>query len=254
MYRSSCVRPVKVGYQPDGDEPGQTTPPGQLLTGDHNLINVLVEMHYAVRDEQVEDFVVQAPRVDGLVARTTEAVLAEWVAGNTVDNVLLNGKRELPELLVSRVGQYLQPYRLGIEIKAASVAYLLPPDEVKPAFDEVTRAQTAIRTEEHKARQEAERRRREAEAEKYRTEQLTAAYSNERIQLATAEAESFEKRLEQYQRLRQTNPDILSAIWWDEIGKLLVRMKDSGRIDLLDNHLAGDGLDITLFAPQPRKK
>jgi membrane protease subunit HflK len=248
------VRRVPVGYQPDLEEASQTSPPGQLLTGDHNLVNVQVVLDYAIREDRVEDYVVQEPRVDGLVARAAEAVLAEWVAGHTVDDVLIQGKRQLPGILVGRVQDRLEPYRLGIEMQAASVVYLLPPDEVKPAFDEVTRAQTAIRTREHEARQDAERRRREAEAEKYRTEQLTAAYVNERLQLARTEADAFTKRLEQYQRLRQTNPDILTAIWWDEMGKLFARMKDTGRIDLLDNRLAGDGLDITVLGPQPKKR
>lgn len=246
------VRRVPVGYQPDGEESGQTTPPGQLLTGDHNLVNAQVVLDYAVREDQIEDYILQAPRTDGLVARTAEAVLTEWAAGNIVDDVLIRGKSDLPGLLVEQVQRRLEPYRLGIQIQAASVAYLLPPDEVKPAFDEVTRAQTAIRTREHEARQEAERRVRESQAEKYRIEQMTAAYVKERVQLAQAEADAFVQRLEQYQRLRQSNPDILAAIWWDEMGKLFLRLKESGRIDLLDNHLAGDGLDITQFSPIPK--
>src|SRR5581483_9286336 len=179
-----------------------------------------------------EDYVLQAARVDGLVARTAEAILAEWIAGRTVDEVLLRGKVQLPGLVLERVQDRLTPYRLGIQVQAASVAYLLPPDEVKPAFDEVTRAQTAINTREHEARQEAARRLREAEAEKFRLEQMTTAYTNEQLRLAETEATGFTKRLEQYRRLKQTNPDIETAIWWDEMGKVFVRMKQTGRIDL----------------------
>src|SRR5438445_3834681 len=76
------VRPVRVGYQPNPDDTGLTTPPGQLLTGDQNLVNVQVVLDYAVRDDQVEDYIVQAANVDGLVARAAEAMLAEWVAGH----------------------------------------------------------------------------------------------------------------------------------------------------------------------------
>lgn len=248
------VRRVTVGYRPDTDESGQAMPPGQLLTGDNNLVNAQVFLDYAVNDDEVEDYVVQAERIDGLVARAAEAVLAEWVAGRTVDDVLLHGKAELPRFVVERTQARLEPYRLGIRLQAASVPHLLPPDEVRPAFDEVTRAQSAIRTREHEARQVAARRLWEAETEKVRTEQLTAAYVNERVQLARAEADSFTKRVEQYHRLRQTNPDMLTAIWWDEMSKVFARMKENGRIDLLDNHLGADGLDITVFAPQPRRK
>src|SRR5262249_12658786 len=121
-------------------------------------------------------------------------------------------------------------------------------------FDEVTRAETTIRTREQEALQAAERCRREAETEQVRIEQQTAAYVNERLQLAQAEAETFTKRLQQYQRLRQQNPDVLAAIWWDEMGRVFARLKENGRIDLLDNYLGPDGLDITVLTPQFKRK
>src|SRR5262249_34341457 len=74
------VRRVTIGYPPDTDEDGLTTPPGQLLTGDQNLVNVQVLIDYAVQEEQVEDYVVQQDRVEGVLARAAEAVVAEWVA------------------------------------------------------------------------------------------------------------------------------------------------------------------------------
>src|SRR5262249_32708634 len=40
------VRRVPVGYRPEEDEASQGTPSGQLLTGDHNLVNVQVIIHY----------------------------------------------------------------------------------------------------------------------------------------------------------------------------------------------------------------
>jgi membrane protease subunit HflK len=248
------IRRVPVGYQPDADDPGTTTPVGQLLTGDHNLVNIQIVIDYTVRPDRVDDFVVQADRADGLVSRTAEAALAEWVAGRGVDEVLLTSKTALPRWLVQQTQERLEPYRLGVLIQAASVAYLLPPDEVKRDFDAVTSAQTKIRTSEHKAREEADRRHREAEAERYSIEQTTAGYVNEKLSLAQTEAQAFEKRLEQYQRLRCNNPSMLAAIWWDEMGKVFERLNKNGRIDLLDSYLGPDGLDITLFAPQPRKK
>jgi membrane protease subunit HflK len=247
------VRRVVVGFQPGSDD-GPLAPAGQLVTGDHNLVNVQVVLDYAVREEEVEAFVLHVERVDGVVARAAEAALADWVAGRGVDDVLLNGKALLPPWLVRRTQERLEPYGLGVQLQAASVAILAPPEDVRHAFDEVTRAQAAIRTREQEARQVAERRKWEAETERVRIEQTTAAYVKERVDLARTEAEAFVKRLDQYHRLRQTNPDILTAIWWDETGRLLVRLKENGRIDVLDNHLGADGLDITHFAPRPGKR
>ena len=230
------VRRVTVGYRPDTDDSG-LTPPGQLLTGDHNLVNLQVVVDYAVRPDQVEDYLVQADRASGLVERAAEAALAEWVAGRGVDDVLITGKSALPAWLVRQTQERIEPYRLGVQVQAAAVASLLPPEEVRAAFESVTRAQTAIRTEEHKARQTADQVRRDAEARRYATEQTTAAYANEKVSLAKTEAEAFAKRREQYHRLREKNPAMLAAIWWDEMAKVFERLNQAGRIDLLDNHL-----------------
>ena len=247
------VRRVAIGYQPDADETDQTTPPGQLLTGDHNLVNVQVLLDYSVSDDRLEDYVVQADRADGVIARAGEAILAEWVAGRKVDEVLLQGKVELPALLVERTQARIEPYRLGVVIQRASVAHLFPPAEVKSAFDDVTRAQSAMRTQEYRAREEAAKQLRVAQAEKHRIEKMSAAYVQEQLVLAQAEADTFMRRLKQYQQLRRDNPSFLAGIWWDQIGKLFTQMRETGRLDLLDNHLGPDGLDITV-APQLPKR
>jgi membrane protease subunit HflK len=248
------IRRVRIGYLPDADESDVTMSPGQLLTGDQNLVNVQVILDYAVDDAALEEYVVQAERADGVIARAAEAVLTGWVSGRTVDEVLIRGKAELPDLVVRQTQARIEPYRLGVVIRRASVAYLYPPDEVKRAFDEVAQAQTEIRTREHEARQVAASKRRAAESEKYRVEKQAAAYVNEQLALARAEAESFEKRLRQYQQLRQSNPHFLAGIWWDQIGRLFQRMKDDGRLDLLDNRLGSDGLDITISPSLPKKR
>jgi membrane protease subunit HflK len=251
------VRRIVIGYDANAEDNFETTPDGQLLTGDQNLVNIQVLIDYAVApndDAAVEDYVVQADKVDPIIARAAEAVLADWVAGRTVDEVLIRAKAELPTYLVHRIQDQIAPCRLGVAIQGVSIAHLLPPREVKDAFDEVTRAQTSILTKEHDARQEAARRIRAAEAERDRIEKLATAYVREQLVLARAEADSFNKRLEQYQRLRKTNPAVLAGIWWDETGRLLQAMKDGGRIDLLDNHLGADGLDITVSPPLPSKR
>src|SRR5437868_3352820 len=248
------VRRVRVGFLPRGDESDETTPAGQLLTGDQNLVNVQVLVDYAVADDQIEDYLVNAERADSVIARAAEAALAEWLAGRAVDEGLIAGKAELPAVLPRRLKALLQPYRLGVRIQGASVSYLFPPDEVEREFDQVSSAQTEIGTAVHKARQDAASRLNAAEAERDRIEKMTAAYVLEQHLQARAEAAAFEKRLEQYQESRKTNPHYLSQIWWNEIGKIFAKLRDTGRIDLLDNHLGGDGLDITIAPPLPKKK
>jgi membrane protease subunit HflK len=248
------VRHMKVGYEQGSDAAGPMTPPGQMLTGDHNLVNLQVAIDYSVLGAEVEHFAVQQDRIEGLVARAADTVLAEWIGSRTVDEVLVSGKVVLPRLLVTRTQERLEPYRLGVQVRSASVLYLAPPDEVKHAFDAVNRAQTEIGTTINRAHKDAESQLRVAQAKKYQLEQQAAAYAAEQRWLAEADAEAFEKRLAVYQEMGKQNPAYLNGIWWAEMGKLFAQLKKNGQLDLLDRHLGSDGLDITVMPPLPKKR
>jgi membrane protease subunit HflK len=248
----ATVRRVSVGYRPESIE---ETPPGQLLTGDQNLVNLQVAVDYAVGEEpdDLERFVLQQDRTDGAIARETEAALAEWVAGRTVDDVLLTGNAALPGWVVKRVQGRLEPLRLGVRVRQASVAYLAPPDEVRSAFEDVNAAQTNARAQEQRAHQEAARLGRDAEATAYQLAQQAQAYATTKAALAKAEADAFTRRLEQYRKLKATNPDVLTAIWYEEMGRVWAAFRAKGRVELLDPRLGPDGLDLTHVVP-PRRK
>jgi membrane protease subunit HflK len=245
------VQNVTVGYQEEAGD--QTVPAGQLLTGDHNLVNVQATLYYKVRPEEVEDYVAQADRVDGLIARAAEAVTAEWVGGRVVDDVLLNGKFALGPDLVEGTQRRLGPYRLGVQVLDARVALVAPPEAVKYAFDDVAREQARKAAVINEAQQEAESRLRAAKADKYRSEQSTAAYVTSQELLARREAERFLERLKQYEAGRQRNPNYLRQIWEEERGKLLAKLKEGGQLGLLDHHVGPDGLDVTIAPAAPKK-
>ena len=132
------IQSVNVGYMEDSTD--DAIPAGQMLTGDHNLVNVQVTIFYHVRPDEVEDYVTHADLIEPLIAHVTETVLAQWVAARTVDEVLLNAKTALPRPLKEGVQDRLAEYHVGIEIADARVNLIAPPDAVKSAFDKVVRA------------------------------------------------------------------------------------------------------------------
>ena len=246
------VQNVAVGYTEDAGG-SNVMPAGQLLTGDHNLVNVRATVYYKVMPDRVEEYVAQSDRADGILARAVETVMAEWVAGRTVDDVLLNGKNEMGPNLVERTQERIAGYNLGVQVLEARVTLIAAPDEVKSAFDNVARAQTAIQTLLNKAEQDRENALRTVEGDKFRKEQETAAYVLNRTAVAHGEAERFQDRLKQYEEGRKRNPDYLRQIWEEERGKLFAKLKENGQIGLLDHHLGADGLDMTIAPPLPKK-
>jgi membrane protease subunit HflK len=248
------ARQLKVGYDPATTDGTLTSPPGQLLTGDQNLVNVQIVLDYAVgeSDADLDDYVLHRDRVDAVLGREAESLAAEWLAGRPVDEVLLTGNAALPGWLTARLPDRVTASKLGVRVQRVSVGYLAAPEEVRASFEAVNAAQTGIRTREHQARQESDRRQRQADAYRYRMEQEAEAYREEQLRIARAEADTFRERLEQYRRLHASNPDVLLAMWWEEMGRTLTQMKGRGRIDVIDGHLGKDGLDITQFV-SPKK-
>ena len=246
------VQSVVVGYQEEDSPSTAEMPAGQLLTGDHNLVNVQATLYYKVRPDEVERFLIQADRIDNVVSRAAETAMAEWVAARTVDDVLLHAKTQLGPDLVDRTRQQIAPYDLGVQLLDARVGFVTPPSEVKAAFDKVASAQTTIRTVVNKAEQEAASKSVRALSYKYGKEQETAAYVRKSESSRRARPIASCTRLHEYEAGRQKNPDYLRQIWEEERGKLLAKLKANRQIGLLDHHLGPDGLDITVAPPLPK--
>lgn len=250
------VRQIKAGFIPETaiDAPG--IPAGQYLTGDQNLVNVQLVLDYAINetDADLDDFVMHRDQVDVALTREAEATAAEWAGGRGVDEVLLTGNAALPAWVMPRVKERVAPLRLGVRVQRVSVAYLAPPDEVRTAFEQVTQAQTGIRTKEYQARQEADQRGRQAEALRYKLEQEAEVFRGGQLRQARADATEFNAQLAAYRELKKDNPDALAVIWWTEMQKALAGVKArGGRVEPLDGYLGKDGLDITqLVSPKRR--
>jgi membrane protease subunit HflK len=251
------LRRVTVGFRPEAqDDPSaRGTPPGQLLTGDHNLVDVQVVLDYSVRPEEVERFVLYGDGADGLVARSAEAALAEWAAGQAVDELRKPlSKQTLPLWLVAETQRRLEPYRLGVAVQTASVTHLLPPRQVKDAFEAVSQAKAEKETQINQARQYHEQQVQQAKANAASMAREAGSYAREQRLQALAEAENFGRQLEQYRRLGASDGGYVARLWEDWRGGLLGRMRAERRLDLLDHHIGKDGLDITQIPALPRKR
>lgn len=247
---------LTVGYDPQTASDASGTPPGQFLTGDQNLVNVQLVLDYAIgeTDADLDDFVNHRDRVDTTLNRITEAAVAEWLAGRGVDRVLITGNAALPAWVMSRVGERLPAYHLGVRLQRVSVGYLAPPEEVRAAFEAVTQAQTGIRTREFQALQEKEQRERQSDALRYKLSQEAEEYRDSQLRQAQAEAEAFHDELTAYREVAKENPDSLAFIWWAEMSKAMESLEArGGKVRPLDQHLQNGELNLTEFVPIPKR-
>jgi membrane protease subunit HflK len=253
------VRQLRIGYEPETVTEGGT-PPGQLLTGDQNLVNVQLVIDYAIgeTDADLDTFVVQRDQVDPTLSRAAEAAVAEWAGGHTIDQVLLTGNAALPAWVMDRLAERLPELRLGIRVQRASVALLAPPDEVRASFEAVNQAQTAIRTRETQARQERDQRLSQAAAVRYKLGQEAAQYRDEQLDQARADATAFRAELAAFRSVSATNPDAAAFLWWQEWQETLDAMVARGsEVKPLDHFLLGGELNLyevsKFFGGAPRR-
>ena len=243
--KTAQVRRLIVGYRPETLD-GESAPAGQFLTADQNVVAAQLAIDYVVADgpEGLADFVRQRDQVGPILAAYAESLASNWFAGRPVDSALLEGSARLAGLMPEQLQAKCDREQLGVRVTQVSVPWLAPPEEVRIAFDEVTKAQTAMRTAEDRAKQEASTRKQAAATLENTLGQQALATADETLTLAQAEAGTFLNRLTAYRQAKATNNDILTLIWWEEMGRTLQAMRGRGRLEPLDAAIGPAGLDI----------
>lgn len=253
LVKVGPVRTIDVGFDKD-DNSEDVLPAGQMLTGDHNLINVRARINFKVREKDMEQYVLQQDRVDALVARAAESLLAEWLAAREIKDVIKRGKSELPPFLLKQLQIRVEDYDLGIEIEQASISKLDPPEQVKDAFERVTQAETNKSTQLNQAKEKATSMKGIAAGKVKAIKDQAESYAKIERANAKSDAENFTKRLDLYRELAAKEPNYINVLWLEDMTRLYRRMKDGGRLEMLDHYLSDGGLSITQFPMQPRKK
>lgn len=114
------------------------TPTAPMLTGDTNLIEVGLNVHYTVADASAYLFSVNRP--DELVAKEAEAAVRQAVAGRSVDGLLTVGRDEILEEAGARLQARLDGHAAGVRVTGLNLLEVRPPTSVAQAFRDVASA------------------------------------------------------------------------------------------------------------------
>ena len=109
-----------------------------VLTSDENIVQVELNVQYRVNDPQL--YLFGTRDADAFLQQAALSTVREQVGRSTLDTVL--GARDA--LAVSarvQLQKSLDAYRTGLAVTELNLANARPPEEVKPAFDDVNSAQ-----------------------------------------------------------------------------------------------------------------
>jgi Cu+-exporting ATPase len=159
-------------YQPVPDE-------SYTWTGDENLIDVNLVVHYRVIDPETALFKLGvsqdelARKWDDLVRAQSESAFRAEMSRREADDLLEKSRQEIAAKVIYRVNKALVHCGAGLQVINACFGDIHPPLEVVPAFRDVSIAM-----------EEKEARINEAQAYRYQTESTARGQADQRMRAA----------------------------------------------------------------------
>ncbi len=207
-----------------------------MLTEDENIVDILGSVQFQI--ENAEDFLFNVRNPDISLSQVIESALRQSIGRSNMDHVITEGRAEIAIEVREIIQSTMNSYQAGITIFRVNIQDAKPPEAVKDAFDDVTRA----REDEVRFKNEAEAYRNEviprARGAAARIREEAEAYKSAVIARAEGEAERFNQLLAEYRRAPEITRD-----------RLFLEMKESVLINSTKIMVDIDGGNNLLLLP-----
>jgi membrane protease subunit HflK len=188
-----------------------------VLTRDENIVDVSINVQYKVADPKLYLFGTRDG--DEVLKQAALSTVREQVGRSDLDTVL--GARE--QLAVSareRLQKSLETYRTGLQVTELNLPDARPPQQVKPAFDDVNSAQQDQQRLISESRAYAAKIVPEARGQAARVRTVSEGYKTAEIARATGDAERFSLLVAQYKGA----PDVTrKRLWLETVQEVLAK-------------------------------
>ena len=185
---------------------GAFTGESLMLTGDLNVAVVSWTTQFRINDPYKYLFKVRnlfdagAETSSDTFRAMNEAVMRAVIGDRSVNEVLTIGRAEIASEVELRLQQLCDQYETGIKIEQIVLQDVDPPDQVRPAFNEVNQAQQEKERMINEARAEYNSVIPRARGEAQQTITRADGYATDRVNRARGDAELFKSLLAAYQR------------------------------------------------------
>jgi membrane protease subunit HflK len=188
-----------------------------VLTRDENVVSVEINVQYRVSDAQ--RYLFGTRDADKVLAQAALSTVREQVGRSTLDTVL-GARSALAVSARTQLQKSLDAYRTGLAVTELNLPNARPPEEVKPAFDDVNSAQQDKERLTSEARAYAAKVVPEARGEASRTRTVSEGYKTATIARATGDAQRFGLLLEE----ARNAPEVTrKRLWLETVEDVLAR-------------------------------
>lgn len=116
----------------------KVTPTSAMLTLDSDIVGVDATVQYKIVDAPA--WLYNNSEREETIKQAAETALREAVGRNTMDVVFFHYRDKLGTDVAAALQRMTDRYKLGVQIVGVTVQGVEPPDEVRPAFDDVSKA------------------------------------------------------------------------------------------------------------------
>ncbi len=206
-----------------------------ILTRDENIVSVEINVQYRVSDPV--QFLFGTRDANEVLKEATLSAVREQV-GRSDLNTVLSARSALAVSSRQRLEAALKAYRTGLTVTELNLPNARPPEEVKPAFDDVNSAQQDKDRLKNEAQAYASKVVPEARGRAARVRTEADGYRAAAIAGATGDAQRFNLMVEQY----KSAPEVTrKRLWLETVQDVLSRNRTV---------VGGDGRQL-IYVPMP---
>jgi membrane protease subunit HflK len=186
-----------------------------VLTRDENIVSVEINVQYRIGDAQ--RYLFGTRDADEVLKEATLSAVREQVGRSDLDTVL-SARSALSVSSKQRLQAAMEAYRTGLLITELNLPNARPPEEVKPAFDDVNSAQQDKDRAKNEAEAYASKIVPEARGQAARVRTEAEGYRTAVIARATGDAQRFSLLVDQY----KAAPEVTrKRLWLETVQQVL---------------------------------
>jgi membrane protease subunit HflK len=190
------IRRIEVGFRADRI----LLPESLMLTGDENMVEVRMVVQFRVSDPGKFLFRIAGP--EDALHSSAEVAIRTVVGQAKIDDVMTTGRAGVQATTRILLQRLMDEYSSGIEVTEVKLDNVDAPDEVKDAFNAVTRAREEKEKLVNQARGYAEDKVPRARGEARTIEREAEGYKEQRVLRAVGDVANFVAVLEEYEKAK----------------------------------------------------
>jgi membrane protease subunit HflK len=201
--KETLKMPVGFRFSENLDPTPAGSDESEWLTGDMNIVDLEMMIHYTISDPSDYLFRVGPLYADFLIRKCAESVLTETIGIMSVDAILTTEKYRIEKETRTRTQALLDRLEAGVNISRANLQKIAPPLEVIDAFKDVSSA----KANRERAIQDADGYRRNliplARTQALQIEKQALTYADRVVAEARGRAERFRSILAEYKHAEE---------------------------------------------------